>query len=410
MHEWKQCCLKAMGCEDKDIDIQPETDTTASTAHTHTPKPSQAQAQEPVIQILNLMQDDTEMIDTDTIHDDDFSDHWMDNVNQIAASLTQMANMIAKNRKPYVSGELSEEEASILESTVLSFSATAANQIDSLREAMTKIPSSPDHFHFCSGIIATLMLRLRERVANPMASLQKQRTRPAIIIFQHPLACRLVIRQRQEETSNKTDVHVWDQFIDDDHDDEGTREQRFLPRQPAPAVLTVTNFMDTYTSTEDDMINLKRPPSLFKKKKHGSDQPLPKQVKFSDDTKRQEEEQMMMYQNEEAQAQQATQQELQREAALLDVSLKNELDSVYQVEQRMTEITALLSQFSSLVSEQQEEVSAIHQTTVSSKENISKGQESLIDAKERTKRSKHYMATFVWSVSILLLVFNYIIP
>jgi ABC-type Na+ efflux pump permease subunit len=166
--------------------------------------------------------------------------------------------------------------------------------------------------------------------------------------------------------------------------------------------------MVAYT-TEDEMINLKRPPSFFKKQKRESNQPLSKPVKLSDDTKRQQkEERMMLYQHEEAQ--QATQQELQREAALLDVSLQNELDSVYQVEQRMTEITALLSQFSSLVSEQQEEVSAIHQTTVSSKENITKGQESLVDAKERTKRSKHYMATFVWSVAILLLVFNYIIP
>jgi t-SNARE complex subunit (syntaxin) len=385
MHEWKQCCLKAMGCED----TQPATATTASTI----PKPPQAQ----VIQILNLMDDDSEMVDDDD--DGDSSDHWMDNVNQIAASLTQMANMIAKNRKPYVSGELSEEEASILESTVLSFSATAANQIDSLREAI--IPSSPDHIHFCSGIIASLMLRLREQVANPMASLQKQRTRVAIVILQHPLACRLVLRQ--EETSSKTDV--WDQLIDDD-DDEGKREQRFLPRQPVPAVST--DFMDTYTSTEDEMINLKRPPSVFKKKKQETYQPPPKQAKFSMDARRQEEERMIMYENEEAQ--QATQQELQREATLLDVSLQNELDSVYQVEQRMTEITALLSQFSSLVSEQQEEVTAIHQTAVSSKENITKGQESLIDAKERTKRSKHYMATFVWSVAILLLAFNYIIP
>ena len=372
-HEWKQCCLKAMGFED--------------TQHQPTTSTSQ------VIQILNLMDDDTTMVDAD----DDSSDHWMENANQISSSITQMATMIAKNRKPYVSGDLTEEEASVLESTVLSFSATAANQIDSLREAIP--PSSPDHVHHCSGIITSLMLRLREQVAYPMASLQKQRTRAAMAIFQHPLACQLVLRQ--EETSSRTDV--WDQLVDD-NDDEGTREQRFLPRHGAPTVST--DFMDKYTrSTEEELSNLQRPPSLFQKKKRESLQPPPKQVKF--DTRRQEEERLMMYQND---VQEATQQELEREAALLEVSLQNELDSVYQVEQTMTQITALLSQFSTLVSEQQEEVSAIHQTAISSKDNISKGQESLIDAKERTKRSKHYMATFVWSIAIILLVFNYIVP
>ena len=376
-NEWKQCCLKAMGFDD----TQGETAKSASQ----------------VIQILNLMDDDTTMVEDE----DDTSDHWMENANQISSSITQMANMIAKNRMPYVSGDLTEEEASVLESTVLSFSATAANQIDSLRAAIP--PSSPDRVHHCAGIIASLMLRLREQVANPMASLQKQRTRVAMTIFQHPLACQLVLR-KEEASGSPNDV--WDQLVDD-NDDEGAREQRFLPRHGAPAVST--DFMDKYTtSTEEEMSNLQRPPSLFQKKNREPLQPPPKQVKF--DTRqqqKQEEERLMMYQND---VQVATQQELQHEAALLEVSLQNELDSVFQVEQTMTQITALLSQFSALVSEQQEEVSAIHQTAVVSKDNISKGQESLIDAKERTKRSKHYMATFVWSIAILLLLFNYIVP
>jgi hypothetical protein len=146
-------------------------------------------------------------------------------------------------------------------------------------------------------------------------------------------------------------------------------------------------------------------------KRDESLQPPTKQVKLSAKTMRIKEERMLYrQQQEEVRLQEETQQELQKEAVLLEASLQNDLDSVYQVEQRMTEITALLSQFSALVSEQQEEIVTIHDTTLSSKENISKGQESLIDAKERTKRSKHYMATLVWSVAMVLLFFNYVTP
>jgi t-SNARE complex subunit (syntaxin) len=120
-------------------------------------------------------------------------------------------------------------------------------------------------------------------------------------------------------------------------------------------------------------------------------------------------EERMAYQQE-MQVQEETQQELQKEAVLLEASLQNDLDSVHQVEQSMTQITALLSQFATLVSEQQEEVVAIHDTTLSSKQNVVKGQESLIDAKERTKKSKHYMATLVWAVAMILLFFNWITP
>ena len=110
------------------------------------------------------------------------------------------------------------------------------------------------------------------------------------------------------------------------------------------------------------------------------------------------------------QVQEETRQELQKEAVLLEASLQNELDSVHQVEQSMTLITSLLSQFATLVSEQQEEVVAIHDSTLFSKQNVSQGQESLMDAKERTKKSKHYMATLVWTVAMILLFFNYAIP
>ena len=391
--EWQKSCEKAMGFEDD----EPEHDDDKASSAIH---------------ILNLMdhgEGDIAMIDARDNTTQTSENHWMDNANQIASSITQMADMIAKNQKGYVTGDLTEEEASVLESTVLSFSATAANQIDSLRSAIP--PQSADYVHHCSGVVAGLLLRLRETVANPMASFQKQRTRTAMSIYQHPLACRLVMREDDREM----DGTMWDQLVEDDTEGQygntGTDEQRFLPRHSAPAMSA--DFMATYASNDVEIMS--RPPSLFQKKQetlHRESLPPPaKQLKFSAKTMRIKEERMLYHQqHDEVRLQEETQQELQKEAVLLEASLQNDLDSVYQVEQRMTEITALLSQFSSLVSEQQEEIVTIHDTTLSSKENVSKGQESLIDAKERTKRSKHYMATLVWSVAMILLFFNYITP
>ena len=57
----------------------------------------------------------------------------------------------------------------------------------------------------------------------------------------------------------------------------------------------------------------------------------------------------------------------------------------------MTEFTVLLAQFSNLVCEQQMEITTIHETTVQSKKNVEKGHDLLVDAAERTKKSRHYM-------------------
>lgn len=78
------------------------------------------------------------------------------------------------------------------------------------------------------------------------------------------------------------------------------------------------------------------------------------------------------------------------------------------MEQTMVDITALLSQFANLVTEQQEDVWEIHDATVSTKENLQKGQENLMDAAERTASSKHYMATAITAMGVLLLLLNWL--
>jgi hypothetical protein len=98
--------------------------------------------------------------------------------------------------------------------------------------------------------------------------------------------------------------------------------------------------------------------------------------------------------------------DLQQEAALLLVAVHNDLDSVQKTEQRMVQITTLISQFSNLVSEQQEGILQIHDSAQETKENIDKGQENLVDAAERTKRSRHYLAWSIFAMSMTLLLFH----
>jgi hypothetical protein len=121
-------------------------------------------------------------------------------------------------------------------------------------------------------------------------------------------------------------------------------------------------------------------------------------------------EEMEAIRRQQEESEEAYVEELQRESAYLTASLQNELEDVRKVEERMTEITALLSQFSNLVSEQQEEIRLIHDNTAKSKTNMDKGQDNLVDATQRGEKSKHRMATLIFALGLLLLFFNYITP
>jgi t-SNARE complex subunit (syntaxin) len=80
------------------------------------------------------------------------------------------------------------------------------------------------------------------------------------------------------------------------------------------------------------------------------------------------------------------------------------------MEQSMVDITALLSQFSELVASQQENVWNIHDATATTKENMEQGQEELVDATARTKASRHWTATGITAMGLILLIFHWIRP
>ena len=100
--------------------------------------------------------------------------------------------------------------------------------------------------------------------------------------------------------------------------------------------------------------------------------------------------------------------ELEQEAQLLTVTMVNsDLDAVQQMEQRMTEITSLLSQFANLVTLQQDEVAVIHQDTAAAKANMEQGQDELVNAKEAVRASQHYMAKAITAMAVMLLIFHW---
>ena len=339
----------------------------------------------------------------------DTTDAWMENANRINESLNNIIDILERKKESYLQPH-QDDDASLLESTILSFVATTCNQIEALRQAISS--SNRDYVHHCAGIVSYLMATLKEEIANPFAKLQKQRARPAMSLWDTPLQCRLVSRD------NPLD--------DDDDDDEEDREQRFLPRTPLPLVLPMVDvdFMDTYQHQPQDDFSkedLQRPKSMFERECERERPPAPlripaKKLSLSLKTSMKKKEvhvQPLPYQH--VHVQDPHEEEdynnmLQQEALLLTATLQNDLDSVQQVEARMTEITTLLGQFSNLVSEQQSEITTIHETTVKSQQNVEKGHDHLVDATERTKKSQHYMAAIVMCMALWLLFFNTITP
>jgi t-SNARE complex subunit (syntaxin) len=363
--EWQECCSKAMGyelVEDGDEEKKENED----------------------ILLVSFLDDDG---DESVVHCVT-ADAWMENANRINDSLNIIIEILERKQESYLQPH-KDDEASLLESTILSFVATTANQIEALRQAISS--SNRDYLQHCVGIVGYLMTTLKEDIANPFAKLQKQRARPAMSVWDNPLQCRLVSRLNPLDT--------------DDED----RELRFFPKNARP--LQSFDFMDTY-EPHDDFINkvFQRPISIMELKR--SKAPAENQTHDNRMAIKSKEKQRLPYQP--VQPPKHDEEEynnmLQQEAILLTATLQNDLDSVQQVEARMTEITALLAQFSNLVSEQQVEITTIHETTVKSQQNVEKGHDHLVDAAERTKKSRHYMAGVVTFMAILLLFFNAITP
>ena len=99
------------------------------------------------------------------------------------------------------------------------------------------------------------------------------------------------------------------------------------------------------------------------------------------------------------------------ESLVLPQSLNNQLSEALNIETSMTTITSLLTTFSSLVEEQSEQIGMIADNTNKAKEDVSKGGEELVKAKERGGGwRKYYSPAFIAFLGWLLLILNWLMP
>jgi hypothetical protein len=322
---------------------------------------------------------------------------WMNTALQIQNNLEEMARWIRQKRPEYCGVQMSDAEASLIQSTIMSFTATTATEIESLRGLIAP-QESEQRTHHQTSIVQILLGRLKEEIAEPFGKMQKRRKRAAVRLWQHPLECKL---------------------FDSSH--------RFCPKRP-PHKLRF-DFLSAYEGNE---VAVEKPktgivfgsqPARRQEKDSTVNRiveetdtlPSSENVRF--DVDQQQYTKMPYQQDHDAQMHSddpyvtsapAVSRELQQEALLLTASLQGELDSVQQMEHMMVDITTLLSQFAELVAEQQENVFEIRDASASAKQNVESGEEELLKARERTDQSSHYMAKAIFGMALLLLFFNWI--
>lgn len=434
--DWNACCARAMGFDDGEdwavVDVLGEDSSTGG---------------QPKLQVTNLLPSALFEDDNDKEEEDNHksvTDPWTENAMNIQADLERMSQWIHSKKWLFISFDSMEDvEASLIQSTVTSFAATTANEIESLRkmtlQASAQLNSS-NRMHHRNGIVQILLAKLKEEIVEPFGMLQKHRSREAVRLWQNPLQCKLLVKRRPKAVKKQRDeideALGLDDIVDDPQEEieKSRREQRFMPSREAHQLRQ--NFMDTYQRDQQiTKTSLKRPESfvkdplsalssenesVFQANPTSEDQTaeLPQQQRrdhhhtslggTATSTMQPMPTGWADYQLEEMSD--AQHQQMQQEAQLLQTMVHSDLDSVQKMEQQMVSITSLLTQFSELVSEQQEEVWHIHDTAKETKDNMDKGQETLVDAAEKTHNSKHYMAKGIFALGCLLLLFHWLCP
>jgi hypothetical protein len=396
--DWIACCRLVQGFEWVD---RFELDNKGTSQEESESNPNNEHA---IQQVINLLGDDV-------IDDEDYDeeakqdiDHWTENALRMQADLTRMAEWIRKKRHEYISLDMGDDEASLIQSTVTSFAATTASELETLRKL---IPSSSSNFaSHRSGIVQILLSQLQSSITEPFGKLQRQRSRIAVHLWQNPQQCKLY----QPKPNAEKNLSVMDLLGEED---EKEHEQRFFPRKERPP--DDYDFLTKYIEAREGTILPPRPGFLERfddmenqSSSSGDDTTPEKSVPATDvPHKKEGKPQLMPYQQpttEESRRQ--LEDDLQQESVMLTMAAQSDLDSVQKMEQRMVQITTLIGQFSNLVGEQQEGILHIHDSAKESKENMDKGQENLIDAKERQKKSKHWLAWIIFGMSMTLLFFH----
>ena len=447
--DWNACCAHVMGLEEEGGDDYNNSVGSHAVAEHDDFETSAATFS---LQVTNLLP--AELFEDD--NDDNASgedqkqprDPWTENALNIQADLERMANWIQSKKWSFISFDsMRDDEASLIQSTVTSFAATTANEIESLRKMATSTTSassnqqgyapSSNAVQHRTGIVQILFSRLKEDIVEPFGVLQKHRSRKAVSLWQNPLQCKLLVKSRPPAAKRKERDEIDEALglLDDDDNitgvgkDASLREQRFLPSRESHKGRN--NFMETYQQDERDDVGLrKRPSSLIRDPmavlSSGNEvayDPHKKSKASSFENNQQQQRPTIQgvttignsdipqyHQVTHEEYAEVSHQQMQQEALLLQTMVNSDLDSVQKMEQQMVSITTLLTQFSELVSEQQEEVWQIHDTAKETKDNMDKGQESLVNAAEATYQSNHYMAKGIFGMGCLLLLFHWLRP
>lgn len=434
--EWKRCCADAMGfewvdCFDDDGGGNNQEEKQCSFNDNEVEN-------EDILQLTNLLDDDHDDFEDDDSFDDrdrrrDRHNHdvWMKNALRIHADLKHMSQWIQSKKQEYIGLDMKDEEAALIQSTITSFAATTASELETLRNMIqsssrgevTGINNNLSNHR--AGIVQILLTQLQEHVTKPFGILQKQRVRVAVKLWQNPLQCRLYkpLKRRSEEVDSDDNGQDTDRGAQ-------LKEQRFLPMrsyQQSNDSNNVGDFISKYANKRITSIPSTSPSFLNRlmQNNHSSSpsipspqQPTVMEGNTFDDVPshqsfqprslgRQEHKSDSMQNNAEI-YQQQLEEELRTESAQLTTTLiaSNDLDSVQQMETRMVQITALIGQFSNLVQDQQEQIVQVNESAKETKDNINKGQENLIDAAERTKQSKHYKAWSILAMAAILMFFQ----
>ena len=400
-------------------------------------------------------------------HEDD---PWSANARRLDASIAQMLDVLRRQEAEYVdlcgslrgvrlgannatgaadadanaaASVMTDAERNALDAAVASFAVSTGNQIEALRQALASATGQTaddpgrgaggDLAAHRVGIVACLVSSLRTDVVDRMGRMHAVRMRPTLDLARDPLQCRL--------------GRAGDDGDHADGDATTARLENLLgiiraAPEPSPSEAASSNFQEeedfyakycqegeeqllkeaamplpSFPRADGASIDLDRGGSEHEQ----STSPRPLRSNSSSAKVRPRKAagelevvpldlSVQQYYGESTAEQEAFIEDLQRESAYLTASLQNELEDVHKIENKMMEITTLLRQFGDMVAEQQEDIVAIHDQAAKSKKNVQAGQNNLVDAGDRKKKSKHYMATFIASLGLLLLFLNWIIP
>lgn len=340
---------------------------------------------------------------------------------------------------------MTDTDRKILETTVASFVAGMSRQIDSLRRtvvvegdhpflkssagdtgensdpatAASSHPWASGSIGHRAGIASCLMQRLRSEVMDPMAALHSRRERAlasggsATEIARNPMrAFRSGAGTAGEDPARRPlPPAPWEVGGHDAERDRAEREQErdeflgvYFDEKVTVGVASPGDLSASIRPPTDVLrfMDLPEPAPMDLQKVREQRQIMPTAAPIQ-----QPHENILpsSYEEEEHMDQ------LQRESAtLLATYQHSDLEGVQKAERSMVEIATLLSRFTDLITEQQEDIFAIHDQALKSKENMVKGQDQLVDAANRGEKSKHPMATFLVFMALLLLLFNWITP